>query len=124
MMLKTVGLIAAIASAGCVNPIVGRDTGLIGVVVRGPIQPVCMANEPCDDAPFSAGFTVRQNDRVVARFRSDAEGRFEIRLAPGSYTIVPDSDAPLMQPSAQTKEVVVGAVGLTTVRLDFDTGIR
>lgn len=45
-------------------------------------------------------------------------------LSPGSYTIVPDADAPIMGATSQTKSVVVGPVGLTTVQLEFDTGIR
>ena len=73
---------------------------------------------------LSASFDVRQNNRRVATFRSDTEGRFTVRLAPGTYVLVPAADAPLMQPSAQAKTVEVGAEGLTAVQLQFDTGIR
>jgi hypothetical protein len=98
-------------------------TGLEGVVRRGPIQPVCRVNEPCD-APFSARFEVRQGERLVADFRSDSAGRFRIYLAPGTYTLVPDAAAPLLGARGQTKEVTVGSPGLTHLDLDFDTGIR
>jgi hypothetical protein len=40
------------------------------------------------------------------------------------YRVVPDSDAPLMAPASQTRAVEVGSFGLTTVRLEFDIGIR
>jgi hypothetical protein len=47
-----------------------------------------------------------------------------VHLAPGDYTIVPDSSAPLLGVLWQTQAVVVGSAGLTHVELDFDTGIR
>ena len=45
-------------------------------------------------------------------------------LYPGTYTIVPASDAPIMSPGSQIKTVTVGQTGPTTVTLEFDTGIR
>jgi hypothetical protein len=98
-------------------------TGLTGVVVRGPIAPVCTNDRPCD-APFSAAFDVYADGRRVAGFRSDAQGRFTVMLPPGVYRIIPTADAPVIQPPAQVKSVEVLPVGLTEVRLEFDTGIR
>ena len=96
----------------------------MGVVVRGPITPVCRVDVPCD-APFSAGFTVQRAGRQVAQFQSDSAGQFTVFLDPGPYTIVPNADAPLMSPTLQAKSVIVGDTGLlTVVRLTFDTGIR
>ena len=117
-----VALIIATGAAGC-GGTVAIDSGLTGVVVRGPIQPVCQVGASCD-APFAAGFTVQQGGRVIATFRSDTNGRFEVTLAPGAYTVVPAPDAPVISPTSQGKAVVVGPQGLTTVRLEFDTGIR
>ncbi len=96
----------------------------MGVVVRGPITPVCRVDVPCD-APFSAGFTVQRAGRQVAQFQSDSAGQFTVFLEPGAYTVVPHADAPLMSPTLQAKSVIVGDTGLlTVVRLTFDTGIR
>jgi hypothetical protein len=83
----------------------------------------CQFDLACD-APFSAAFTVYQNARRVAEFRSDADGRFTVMVAAGVYRVVPDADAPVIQPPAQAKTVEVLPVGLTEVRLEFDTGIR
>ena len=116
-------LAASCASAHCGTPTAPSDTVLIGTVVRGPVQPVCRVDVPCD-APFSATFTVEQRDRVVATFLSDSNGHFEVRLAPGSYLVIPSATAPIISPRAQAKEVSVGANGPTTVMLHFDTGIR
>ncbi|MEP6690840.1 MAG: hypothetical protein ABJD07_06775 [Gemmatimonadaceae bacterium] len=99
-------------------------TGITGTVSRGPITPVCVISVPCD-APFSADFFVRQGNRQVATFHSDAAGRFVVLLPPGSYTIVPAADAPLLDPTRQVRAVEVSGGGhLTLADLDFDTGIR
>jgi hypothetical protein len=99
------------------------DSGLVGTVLRGPVQPVCVAGASCD-APFAATFGVYSGSQQVATFKSDAQGRFTVPLAPGVYLVVPGPDAPIITPSSQAKQVTVGPVGLTTVQLLFDTGIR
>jgi len=99
------------------------ETGLEGVVTRGPIQPVCIVEVPCD-APFSAEFRIFQGDRIVVSFHSDSEGRFQVALAPGSYEVAPDPDAPIWRAITQRRPVEVGPTGMTMVRLEFDTGIR
>ncbi len=111
-------------TAGC-GSTVGPDlqTGLTGSVARGPITPVCFESVPCE-APFAASFTVLRAGRRVGAFRSDEAGRFELRLAPGDYQVVPAADAPLVAPESQSRSVTVGPVGLTAVALRFDTGIR
>jgi hypothetical protein len=99
-------------------------TGLTGVVMRGPVTPVCRVDVPCD-APFGATFMVEQDGRRVAQFQSDAAGQFTVYLRPGAYVIVPGADAPIITAAAQRKSVTVADNGmLTVVRLMFDTGIR
>jgi hypothetical protein len=85
-----------------------------GVVFRGPIQPVCMAGAPCDE-PFAAGFTVQRHGFVVSRFDSDTEGRFSVELAPGTYLVVPDPEAPILDPEGQAREVALDEPGFTNV---------
>ena len=117
-------LVATMGASACRGIAPSPVTGLTGVVVRGPITPVCRVDVPCD-APFSAGFTVQRAGRQVAQFRSDSMGQFTVHLVPGAYTVVPDADAPLMSPTFQAKSVTVGDTGLlTVVQLTFDTGIR
>jgi hypothetical protein len=116
--------VAALATGGCgaaTSPT--ATTGLTGTVVRGPVAPVCDVNTACT-APFSAGFTVDRNGVVVAQFRSDNNGHFTVSLSPGAYQVTPDADAPLLAPATQAKTVTVVDSGLTTVNLQFDTGIR
>lgn len=98
----------------------GLTTGLEGTARRGPIQPVCRTDEPCD-APLQMSFTLQRNHRTVARFTSDSAGHFLVYAAPGDYLVVPDVPIGI---GVQTPEVVVGNEGLTHVDLTFDTGIR
>jgi hypothetical protein len=119
-----VALFMMLASCtGCSGNEEPIDTGLTGLVLRGPITPVCMENVPCD-APFAATFVVTRSGRGVATFASSSDGRFTVLLAPGSYRIVPTAAAPLLNPTAQGQDVVVGTAGLTSDTLFFDTGIR
>ena len=110
--------------AACSSTAPSPSTGLTGVVMRGPVTPVCRVDVPCD-APFSATFNVERNGRRVTQFQSDTAGQFTVFLEPGTYTVVPNTDAPVISPSLQTKSVTVADNGtLTVVRLMFDTGIR
>lgn len=121
---RLIAAIAAFVLCGCASTTPSPVTGLTGVVLRGPVTPVCRVDVPCD-APFSASFIVQRSGRTVAQFQSDAAGQFTVFLPPGAYTVTPNADAPIILPSSQTKQVNVEDTGtLTTVRLMFDTGIR
>jgi len=99
-------------------------TGLEGTVFRGPINPVEMEGQ-VNDAPFSALFNVYNlNDRRIKSFSTNADGKFNVLLAPGNYKIIPDKSAPILGADFQIKEVTIGPVGITRQDLFFDTGIR
>jgi hypothetical protein len=117
-------LVLAVTVAACGHPASPTPaTGLTGTVLRGPTSPVCRIDVPCT-APFSAGFTIERSGTQVGQFRSDAAGRFAASLQPGTYRVIPDADAPLLAPRSQARTIEVGAIGLTDVQLEFDTGIR
>jgi hypothetical protein len=117
-------IVVVLGATACSATAPSPTTGLTGVVMRGPVTPVCRVDVPCDQ-PFSAGFTVQKSGQRVAQFQSDAAGRFTVFLAPGSYAVVPNADAPIISPSRQSKTVTVLDNGaLTTIQLMFDTGIR
>lgn len=121
--LLSLALVLGLTNCGDLGVATKIDTGLAGVVLRGPVQPTCQIQVSCD-LPFGATFTAQQGGSVIAAFRSDALGHFRVNLLPGTYLIVPGPDAPIISPGDQAKEVVVGSDGLTNVQLDFDTGIR
>jgi hypothetical protein len=110
--------------SACTSVAPSPATGLTGVVMRGPVTPVCRVDVPCD-APFSGSFAVQRAGQRIAEFQSDASGRFTVFLAPGPYTVTPNADAPIISPTRQVKTVTVLDNGtLTVVQLMFDTGIR
>ena len=107
---------------GCEN--IELTTGLEGTVYRGPINPVEMEGQ-VNDAPFSALFNVfNLNDKYIKSFSSNADGKFNVMLAPGDYKIIPDKSAPIMGAEFQVKEVTLDPAGITKLDLFFDTGIR
>ncbi len=87
-----------------------RPSQLIAVIALAP------------GVAFAADFSVWHTGLLVARFRSDTAGAFFVRLPAGLYGIVPDSSAPVVP--GQLKTVTVKSESLTSVVLDFDTGIR
>ena len=125
MTVSSIVLCGMALLAGCrgASELALSENGIEGVVRRRPITPACMVNVPCD-APFSATFVVRDERHVVAQFRSDANGQFLVMLPAGNYVVTPDASAPLLGAAQQSRAVVVGAVGVTHVELNFDTGIR
>lgn len=98
-------------------------TGLEGHVIRGPVQPVCITDQPCEE-PFAATFHVKREGEQVAEFDSGADGYFVVYLEPGNYEIVPGASSPLPDPEQQAQPVRVAETGLTRVEISFDTGIR
>lgn len=92
-------------------------------MVRGPVQPVCITDQPCEE-PFAATFHVTREGDKVSEFSSGADGYFVVYLEPGDYKIVPGAASPLPDPEQQSRSVRVGGTGLTRVEFSFDTGIR
>ena len=128
--LRCIRIIAflSLSGASCGIHLTGSgspDTGLEGRVVAGPQCPVLRDDQPCPDKPFSALFEVfGARDRRVAQFQSNADGHFRVALDPGTYTIVPEASAPLINPRSQRHDATVHTGGMTQVTLVFDTGIR
>jgi hypothetical protein len=121
--LLPIVLILAAACGGDGSPEV-TDSGIEGVTFSGPQCPVEVAGSPCPDAPISIALyiTRRGGTDVVATTRSDAEGRFRVKLAPGEYTIHPlETSGP---PTAAPLDVTVRRGAYTRVTMAFDSGIR
>ena len=100
------------------------QSGLEGTVFRGPIHPVAIPGQ-VNDEPFSALFhVVDMEQQAVASFQSEEDGTFLVNLAPGAYLVLPDEGAPLMNPTYQSKDVIVEPGKVTKQDMYFDTGIR
>ena len=130
-----VGLAALVLALAACNPGAGPSpsatvtplftTGVRGVVLAGPTCPVEQAGQsPC--VRSISGATILALDSAhheVGRAVSDANGDYFLRLAPGTYAIVPQAVAGLMGVAAETSVTVpVGAP--LQLDLQYDTGIR
>ena len=87
-----------------------------GVVMRGPTKPVCEMATPCSEP--AAHVRLSFNGKIV---RTDAAGRYSVRLRPGRYLV-------RITPPVKIGRGVQPAVLLVrrAMRADFaiDTGIR
>jgi hypothetical protein len=98
-------------------------SGLHGVVVRGPITPMCVAEQPCTAPATNVTLLFSRGGRIVGRAVTDSAGRYRLRLPAGLYVVRRPVTVTIgrgMEPNRA--RVYVGRF----VRVDFsiDTGIR
>ena len=100
------------------------ETGLAGVISVGPIHGGPSRQGVPDSRPLAnAEFLVAKENSTVTSFQTDDQGRFQISLPPGHYTISrKDWNATLG--SYGPFEVDVAAGQMKRVQWNCDTGIR
>lgn len=99
------------------------DSGVRGTVTYGPTCPVERVGQSCT-RPYEATIRIRRaaGGPLVATARSDRQGRFRARLAPGRYRLEPVNGRPYPRAAPQT--VTVSVHRFTSVSIRFDSGIR
>jgi hypothetical protein len=118
LLLIAVVTISAGAASGATT-----GSGLRGLVTRGPIMPVCMVDQPCDEPAANVRLVFLRNGKVVARARTSPTGWYRVALAPGRYAVrLPGKPALGRIVKPQTARVVRGRY--SRVDLSIDTGIR
>jgi hypothetical protein len=122
-MRVLVGLLSlAFASAAGAQATAPRGT-LTGVVKRGPIAPVCVAEQPCDEPAKNVALLFSRAESVVARVVTDGQGRYRIRLRAGLYS-VRRPGAATFDRKLEPSRVKVYAGKVRNVDFSIDTGIR
>lgn len=108
-------------TAACDRP--ATDSGVQGEVRIGPIQPVEQPGVE-NSRPYAATLLIRRSvDRkVVTQTTSAEDGSFKVLLPPGRYVLEPVNGDPVPYAESQTFEVIAGR--FTTLRVDYDSGIR
>ena len=80
---QVLAVLTAFATACGRDEPVAPTTGLAGVVLLGPTRPACW---DCEE-PFSAAFEIQDDGHAVTTFTSDSDGRFSVKIDPGSYVV-------------------------------------
>ena len=116
--LSTCGLVAACGGAS-------GPTGLLeGRVTLGPITPVEQVGGGPNTRPYEATVDVATpGGDVVETVESGSDGTFSVRLAAGSYRLVPRSPQGRPLPYAAPVDAAVVAGQTTTVVIAYDSGI-
>ena len=96
---------------------------LTGIVMRGPVVPVCAIEQPCDEPAPNVTLLFMRDGSVVGRALTDKGGHYRVRLPGGVYDVRRPS-APSNDKNLAPNRVRV--VVARTRRIDFaiDTGIR
>lgn len=97
-------------------------TGLQGVVMRGPTQPVCHVGEPCQEPAKRLLLQFRRDGVLRAQVRTNDKGRYAVRLAPGRYSVTTPRLRPGQTLSPQLVRVPHGRVG--RVNFTLETSIQ
>ncbi len=107
------------------EPPVPGASGIEGQVLIGPACPgPVTVDSACPDQPYQATLTIltAQNEQV-GQVTTDAAGRFQITLPPGSYIIRPQPPKAGIA-YAQEQPVNVPAGEFVSVEVVYDSGIR
>lgn len=92
------------------------------MVRLGPMCPVEQANSPCPDKPMAnTKVDVAQGGAVVATATTDAQGRFEVAVPAGVYTVQAVTTG--IQSSRGVSATVTDG-SWTSVKVLVDSGIR
>jgi hypothetical protein len=110
---------AILAVAPSIASASGVRSGLHGLVRRGPTSPVCRPGAPCT-APASGVRVGFVRHAVVHYTRTNAIGRYSIRLAPGRYTVLVAGSRFGSDPSS----AAVSRGHMSVFNISIDTGIR
>jgi hypothetical protein len=94
-------------------------SGLYGTVTRGPLTPICTAEQPCSGPAANTTLVFKRSGNEVGRTRTRADGTYRIAIAPGTYTVTALSTRPLVPGKAWVRRA-----HFRKVDFSIDTGIR
>jgi len=119
MLLTMLVVLTAAGSAGAsTNP-----SGLWGEVKRGPVTPVCVAEQPCYAPAKGVTLVFLRGGVVVRRATTNDLGRYRVRLPAGTYSVrLPQK--PAIGRDLEPVQARVRAGRYARVDFSIDTGIR
>lgn len=120
--ISLVALVFGSGLAGATTPI-GVKSGLRGVVMRGPIRPVCGENDPCDAPASGVVLRFSRAGVVVARATTGSAGGYRVKLRAGRYAVT-TSSTPRVGTGVTPSVVRVPRGRVARVDFHIDTGIQ
>ena len=122
-MRNTIGIATLAALVlGCSSALGGTETGLKGKVMRGPTQPVCRVDEPCEEPARGVKLVFSRSGKVVARATTNQKGWYRVTLRPGRYAVTTNN--PRVAKNFSPKIATVPKDRVKRMDFDIDTGIR
>jgi hypothetical protein len=119
VLVSTVAL--ALVAGAQASP--SRGT-LTGVVMRGPVTPVCVVEQPCDEPAANVTLLFIRNGAVIVRTVTNLQGRYRVRLPAGVYSVRRAVVGPTIDRKLEPNRARVYRGRLTRVDFSIDTGIR
>jgi hypothetical protein len=109
--------------AGAGAQVTAVPSGLRGVVMRGPISPMCVAEQPCTEPAKNVTLLFSRNGRIVGRALTDSAGRYRLRLPAGVYAVRRPAPVGIGR-GLEPDHARVYAGRFVRVDFSIDTGIR
>ncbi len=114
----------AVAAVAAAAPAVGSTvrSGLYGLVMRGPTQPVCRAEQPCEAPAPGVTLVFSRAGRPPVRATTGQDGSYRVALGPGIYSVRTSATPFGAVPRPSSVKVRPGRFDRIVFRID--TGIR
>lgn len=102
------------------------DSGIEGQAVLSPVRGGPIRQGIPNSAPYKTTLVVWRvdGDREVARFDTGSDGRFRVKLAPGTYRVGPPPQTGRFLPRAAEETVTVEPGKFARLTINFDSGMR
>jgi hypothetical protein len=127
--MRVLAALAALAAVVAVSAASAQmsSSGLRGIVMRGPISPVCAVEQRCDAPAKDVTLVFSRNGEVVRRTKTNDKGHYRVALVPGLYAVtLGQAQRQMQRISGGLEPTHVRVLANRFRRIDFsiDTGIR
>lgn len=121
--LLAAAALASVAACGAQSPGSTSGSGLYGSVRVSPSSPVCLAGKACSKPAHGFKLVFSGGGRTVTA-KTDAQGRYRVRLAGGRYLVLAAGMTQLPKRGLQPGAVTVPDARFARRDFVFDPGIR
>lgn len=121
--LLAAAALASVAACGAQSPGSTSGSGLYGSVRVSPSSPVCLAGKACSKPAHGFKLVFSGGGRTVTA-KTDAQGRYRVRLAGGRYLVLAVGMPQLPKRGLQPGAVTVPDARFARRDFVFDPGIR